>query len=268
MSRSLTGEQPKVTDFGLAFFTEQGRDDLDHATPWRQRLNPPDFDGYGTPGQYAPVRLSLLPSVQAEQHHVGHEHESDRTLPNQLAIQEMLGRNVQELQSSWIDPANCVNTLNRLNTELTGPTAADPLDYRAVHSWTMVWEIGMVMWQMLSGQRHGGIDSRDSFVVDFSEANGRRDYPPWFCQVDGVTRLRPAYSGRLVELVYQCMAFHPKNRIDLEDLWDEVSAGCMDIANVYGLNQQAAPPAGPNPVSHVPDKYPVGQNVLNDVPGP
>lgn len=185
---------------------------------------------------------------------------------NSASTQECLGRNVGSLQAIWhITPARAPETVKRLNTELMPPSPGATTDYTAVNSWTMVWEIGMVMWNMLSGNHlgGGGQDREKKLVTDFSSPT--RDYPP-----RGVGRewadFRPAYSGRLVELAYQCLAFHPADRIDLEDLWDEVLAGCQDITNVYGANQQNAPPLGPNPVSHVADKYPVGENVLNDVP--
>ncbi|KAL1630605.1 hypothetical protein SLS54_000476 [Diplodia seriata] len=144
----------------------------------------------------------------------------------------------------------------RLSTELQGEDAS-------VHSWTMVWQIGMLMWCMLSTNSTGSSNrQQNQIVVDFSDSGGSRDLPAR--ETIRGSSMRPAYSGRLVELVYQCLAFLPQDRIGLEELFDQAVEGCNDMAALFDGLETAPPPAGPNGVSFVPDKYPVGQNVLND----
>lgn len=125
----------------------------------------------------------------------------------------------------------------------------------------MVWQIGMTLWCLMAGERRGGYDERArEFAVDFAD-DGRdapARHPP------ARHPLRPAYSGRLVELAYQCMAFSPEARIGLEDLWGEVLDGCAHVGDVFAEAAGMPPPRlpGPNGVSVVPDKYPIGAQVL------
>ncbi|OJD37474.1 kinase-like protein [Diplodia corticola] len=215
--------QPKIGDFGASYITRSGLDDTGHPMPYRRRVNPPDFRGYGTPGSMAP-----------------------EAMPHQL----------DQLTHARYEASRAPYIGRRLATELHGADAT-------VHSWTMVWEIGMLMWCMLSNNSYGGVNTQQTeIVVDFSDSAGGRDLPAR--RTMRGASMRPAYSGRLVELVYQCLAFRPQDRIGLADLWDQVVEGCNDTAALFDGLQTAPPPNGPNGVSFVPDKYPVGENVLND----
>ncbi|KAL1643704.1 hypothetical protein SLS58_004719 [Diplodia intermedia] len=232
--------QPKVGDFGMAYRTHNGLDDRNHEDRERRRANPPDFQGFGTRGHMPP---------------------------------ELFHRNVRDNFQYGHVPARAQQTVDRLNADLPhtplpwpDPWPADvPPDNSGVHSWTMVWEIGMIIWCMLATMPYGcrdvgqGINYSLDIVVDFS-GGPRHDLPP---RVEsGGNPLRPAYSGRLVELAFRCLEVLPTDRIDLVDLWREVCEGCDDVgAQFVDANGNRT---WPNPVTYVPDKYPLGQNVLND----
>lgn len=239
--------KPKVGDFGMAWTTHHGLDDRKHKREHRRRVNPPDFQRYGTPSHMPP---------------------------------ESLSRVAWKLQNNGYNAARVRPTIDRLNADLPhtplpwpNPWPANvPPDNSGIHSWTMVWEIGMTIWCMLatwgeSGSNYDPTQPQD-IVVDYSQVPGGADLPP---RENFHTRdprfhlpLRPAYSGRLVELVYQCMTFYPPDRNSLEDLWDEVMDGCNDIGHQYAGRENDPAPSGPNAVSFVPDKYPLGQNVLHN----
>ncbi|KKY22349.1 putative calcium calmodulin-dependent protein kinase type 2 beta chain [Diplodia seriata] len=232
--------QPKVGDFGMAYRTHHGLDDRNNEDPQRRRVNPPDFQGWGTRGHMPP---------------------------------EMFYRNAKDNLHYGHNPARAQQTVDRLNAILPhtplpwpNPWPADvPPDNSGVHSWTMVWEIGMIIWCMLATMAYGsrgvgqGKDYNLDIIVDFS-GGPRHDLPPRM--ESGGNPLRPAYSGRLVELAFRCLEVLPTDRIDLADLWKEVCEGCDDVgAQFVDANGNRT---WPNPVTYVPDKYPLGQNVLND----
>ncbi|KAL1628777.1 hypothetical protein SLS54_001465 [Diplodia seriata] len=232
--------QPKVGDFGMAYRTHHGLDDRNNEDPQRRRVNPPDFRGWGTRGHMPP---------------------------------EMFYRNAKDNLHYGHDPARAQQTVDRLNAILPhtplpwpNPWPADvPPDNSGVHSWTMVWEIGMIIWCMLATMAYGsrgvgqGKDYNLDIIVDFS-GGPRHDLPPRM--ESGGNPLRPAYSGRLVELAFRCLEVLPTDRIDLAELWKEVCEGCDDVgAQFVDANGNRT---WPNPVTYVPDKYPLGQNVLND----
>ncbi|OJD35583.1 serine threonine protein kinase [Diplodia corticola] len=274
--------KPKVGDFGMSYKTHHGLDDRNHARRHRRRANPPDFRGFGTTGHMPP---------------------------------ELLHRNAAKLTKNYRhNPTRAQHTVDRLDALLPStplpwpnPWPADipAPDTSGAHSWTMVWQIGTTVWCLLATMPVGGIGGigvgnngagllfPHDVAVDFS--GPERDRPARGGGGDGgvesggghlLHALRPAYSGRLVELAFRCLAPMPAGRVGLEELWEEVCAGCEDVGGQFPDAAGDGRPPGadgiggpggdegeeedgvrllPNAVGFVPDKYPLGRNVLNDV---
>ncbi|GME39918.1 Rna-binding protein [Neofusicoccum parvum] len=197
--------KPKMADFGAAWTTYRGLDDtLNQNVPkHKRRSNPNDFWFRGTTGHMPPELFK-----------------HDATAPHTLARYAA---------------ARSARIAARLDRDLP-LTHGDGTrnDGAGIDAWTMVWQIGMTLWCLMAGERRGGYDERArEFAVDF--ADDGRDAPAR--RPPARHPLRPAYSGRLVELAYQCMAFSPEARIGLEDLWGEVLDGLIDA----GLSIMAPP---------------------------
>lgn len=176
---------------------------------------------------------------------------------------------------------NVAGTLARLNTLLPVQKpdgTPDPVSFAG--SWSTVWQIGLIVWSLMSLTRNPPL------TMDFcpddptTHEDPAHDQPPR-------DDLRPAYSGRLVELTYQCLPAFPGDRISVDDLDVEIDAACDDIGGVLAEMQAAFDAVPPRPipphmgrfgangqrVAWVPvevraDKYPLGGLVLNDIVKP
>ncbi|KAK0642811.1 hypothetical protein DIS24_g8676 [Lasiodiplodia hormozganensis] len=228
---------PKIGDWEMAYITTalyQG--DPDDPLEWPR--NPQDLQGTGTVGHMPP---ELLP----------------RDLEEIYRMQE------ETNAFGWPEA-----TLDRINELMPCDPTQQPFpppDAKCgIDSWTTVWQIGMVIWIMLSGN-----NTPDDLVVDFSDSVNRTgDYPTREFRMKGP--LRPVYSGRLVELTYSCLHADPEERIDVWDLFREVRDACQDVGRELkkkrGKDRDGLLVDGPVPVSVPPDKYPVAAAVLNDTP--
>ncbi|GME27653.1 kinase-like protein [Neofusicoccum parvum] len=203
---------PKVTDFGMAAWTEAGQQTA-------ALKNPQDMRGYGTQDHQPP---------------------------------ELIRRDIPFLTlMSFPNPAATRARVNQLIPYRRPPApvgTADNSPHAGIDSWTAVWQVGLTM-QMLMSLELDTIAKG----VDFSAADGSCDAPSraW---------LRPRYSGRLVELVYQCLHAHPADRIAVDALHDEVMDACAHVQEVF----DAAPPWAPGlqDLAAPLDKYPVSANRL------
>ncbi|KAL1618223.1 hypothetical protein SLS56_010656 [Neofusicoccum ribis] len=203
---------PKVTDFGMAAWTQAGQQTA-------ALKNPQDMRGYGTQDHQPP---------------------------------ELIRRDIPFLTlMSFPNPAATRARVNQLIPYRRPPApvgTADNSPHAGIDSWTTVWQVGLTMQMLMSLEL-------DTIArgVDFSAADGGRDAPSraW---------LRPRYSGRLVELVYQCLLAHPADRIAVEALHDEVMDACAHVQEVF----DAAPPWAPGlqDLAAPVDKYPVSANRL------
>ncbi|KAL0264272.1 hypothetical protein SLS55_000219 [Diplodia seriata] len=294
---------PKVADWGMAYHTtalHQG--DLDDPLEWPR--NPQDLQGGGTCGYMPPELLTRSAVILSDLHEA---HSLSHDLPN--------GTHIHDRKTVFPRPDATLARINALmpcpNLPYNSPSCAPPDEsppYNprperlppdakcGVDSWTTVWQIGTVIWQLLAGatvpdrrvdfaprtrddfaaRRGGGDDNDDSGEDEYvdgdeceigADLSKYRDYP---ARRNRNGPLRPRYSGRLVELCYACLHADPAERMDVWRVYEEVVAGCGDVGRELkkegGREREGLLGRGAVPVVLAADKYPIAGVVLNDRP--